>query len=49
MNRPESGFTLIEVLIALAITAFVSTISYTSLSAVLDGVEGTREIADRTP
>ena len=48
VNSPNSGFTLIEVLIALAITAFVSTISYTSLSAVLDGVEGTREIADRT-
>ena len=42
------GFTLIEVLIALAITAFVSMIAYTSLSAVLTGVERLRENTDRT-
>jgi len=42
------GFTLIEVLIALAITAFVSTIAYTSLSAVISGVESTRAAATAT-
>lgn len=42
------GFTLIEVLIALAITAFVASISYASLSSVLLGVESSRLAADRT-
>ena len=42
------GFTLVEVLIALAITTFVSTIAYTSLSAAIVGVEQTREVANRT-
>jgi general secretion pathway protein J len=36
------------VLIALAITAFVSTIAYTSLSTAILGVERTREVAERT-
>lgn len=42
------GFTLIEVLIALAITAFVATIAYSSLSAVISGVESTRAAATAT-
>lgn len=42
------GFTLIEVLVALAITAFVASISYASLSSVLLGVESSRFAADRT-
>ncbi|MFK8047666.1 MAG: type II secretion system minor pseudopilin GspJ [Halioglobus sp.] len=42
------GFTLIEVLIALAITAFVASIAYASLSSVLLGVESSRLAADRT-
>ncbi len=42
------GFTLVEVLIALGITAFVSAIAYTSLSTVITGVESTRETARRT-
>ena len=42
------GFTLVEVLIALAITAFVATIAYNSLSTALLGVESTRETATRT-
>lgn len=46
--RSSSGFTLIEVLIAMAITAFVSTIAYTSLSTVLTGVESTRKTSNRT-
>ena len=48
ISRPSSGFTLVEVLIALAITAFVSTIAYTSLATVLSGVESTRQVSDRT-
>ncbi|NND66455.1 MAG: type II secretion system minor pseudopilin GspJ [Halioglobus sp.] len=42
------GFTLLEVLIALAITAFVSMVAYTSISAALAGVESLRENAGRT-
>lgn len=48
MSRPTSGFTLIEVLISLAITAFVASIAYASLSTVLVGVESTRQSADRS-
>ncbi len=44
----SSGFTLVEVLIALAITAFVAAISYTGLSTVISGVESTRAVAERT-
>jgi general secretion pathway protein J len=47
-NNSPAGFTLIEVLIALAITAFVSAIAYTSLSTTLVGVESTRATSDRT-
>ena len=46
-RRPE-GFTLLEVLIAMAITAFVALIATTSLSRVMDGVESLRATADRT-
>jgi len=42
------GFTLVEVLIALGITAFVSAIAYTGLSTVITGVESTRETMRRT-
>ena len=45
---PSAGFTLVEVLIALAITAFVSTIAYTSISTVIIGMESTRENARRS-
>ncbi|MEH6590134.1 MAG: type II secretion system minor pseudopilin GspJ [Halioglobus sp.] len=48
MNRRANGFTLIEVLIALAITVFVSSIAYASLSSVISGVESTRAVAQRT-
>ena len=47
-SRPGRGFTLIEVLISLAITAFVSTIAYSGLSAVISGVESTRTTATAT-
>ena len=45
--KTAKGFTLIEVLIALAITAIVSLIAYTSLSAVMTGAERLRENTDR--
>lgn len=47
-SRHTKGFTLVEVLIALSITAFVSMIAYTSLSSVITGVESMRETTDRT-
>lgn len=47
-GRLQKGFTLIEVLIALAITAFVATIAYASLSSVISGVESTRAAAQQT-
>ena len=49
MNRSASngGSTLVEVLIALAITAFVSAIAYTSFSTVLSGVESSQVTAER--
>ncbi|MEZ5573982.1 MAG: type II secretion system minor pseudopilin GspJ [Halioglobus sp.] len=46
-SKRAAGFTLIEVLIALAITAFVSVIAYTSLATVMTGVESLRENTDR--
>jgi len=44
----QRGFTLVEVLIALAITAFVAAVAYTSLSTVVTGVEAARVSAERT-
>jgi general secretion pathway protein J len=46
--RPQQGFTLVEVLIAMAITAFVATVAYTGLSTVITGMESTRENAQRS-
>ncbi|MFT6051830.1 MAG: general secretion pathway protein J [Halioglobus sp.] len=43
--RSSVGFTLIEVLISLAITAFVGAIAYSGLSSVISGVESTRVVA----
>ncbi|WP_232059094.1 type II secretion system minor pseudopilin GspJ [Kineobactrum salinum] len=42
------GFTLVEVLIALAITAFVAVVSYNGLSTVITGVGSTRAVAEQT-
>ncbi len=47
VSRP-GGFTLVEVLIAMAITALVAAIAYSSLARVMAGVEGLRENADRS-
>lgn len=46
-SKRAAGFTLVEVLIALAITAFVSVIAYTSLSTVMTGVESLQANTDR--
>jgi len=48
VDHRQRGFTLVEVLIALAITALVGTLAYASLSAAINGVEGTREAAERS-
>lgn len=47
-SRQALGFTLIEVLIAMAITALVAAIAYSSLARVMAGVDGLRENADRS-
>lgn len=47
-GRVQTGFTLIEVLVALSITAFVATIAYASLSSVISGVESTRAAGQQT-
>lgn len=41
------GFTLIEVLIAMAITAFVSVLSYQTLSTAITGIESARDASER--
>lgn len=46
-HPPESGFTLVEVLIAMAITAFVSVLSYQTLSTALAGIESARTESER--
>ena len=43
----QRGFTLIEVLIALAITALVAMLSFTSISTVLNSVDSLRSRGDR--
>ena len=43
----RAGFTLVEVLIAMAITATVATLAFASLSRTLDSVEGLRTQGDR--
>lgn len=40
----QCGFTLLEVLIALGITAVIATIAYQSLSSAADGAETTRRV-----
>ncbi|MBL6908629.1 MAG: type II secretion system minor pseudopilin GspJ, partial [Luminiphilus sp.] len=45
--RAPRGFTLIEVLIAMAITAFVSVLSYQALSTALTGIESVRAESER--
>jgi general secretion pathway protein J len=45
--RRSAGFTLIEVLIAMAITAFVAAAAYAGVSGVLSGAEKLRENGGR--
>jgi general secretion pathway protein J len=45
---PSRGFTLIEVLIALAIAAIIAAAAYTGLSTVMAGVDSSRAVAERT-
>jgi len=47
MRSSSSGFTLVEVLVAMAITAFVAVAGYTSLTAVISGVDSLREESRR--
>ena len=48
MPTRAAGFTLVEVLIALAITAFVGMVAYASLANVMASVDTLRANADRT-
>ena len=43
----SAGFTLLEVLVAMAITAFVSLVAYTSLSTAISGAESARRVAQQ--
>ncbi|MGB1372201.1 MAG: type II secretion system minor pseudopilin GspJ [Aequoribacter sp.] len=47
-SREQQGFTLIEVLIAMALTVVVASIAYSGLSAVLDSLDQTRQAMSRT-
>ena len=47
-GRPSvTGFTLVEVLIAMAITALISMVAYTGLSSALSGAESLRSASGR--
>ena len=46
-NAPARGFTLIEVLIAMAITTLISVVAYTGLSSALSGAESLRSASGR--
>lgn len=46
--KASRGFTLVEVLVALAVTAFVAAAAYAGVATVISGVESTREVAERT-
>ena len=46
--KASRGFTLVEVLVALAVTAFVAAAAYAGVASVISGVERTREVAERT-
>jgi general secretion pathway protein J len=48
MRTKQSGFTLIEVLISLAITVFIAGISFLTLSTIIDGVGVLRRASAQT-
>ena len=47
MRQVRGGFTLIEVLVAMAITAVIAVLAYVSLSTVIVGVDSVRREADQ--
>ena len=47
MRQIRGGFTLIEVLVAMAITAVIAVLAYVSLSTVIVGVDSVRSEADQ--
>jgi general secretion pathway protein J len=47
VNSLSKGFTLVEVLIAMAITALVAVVAYTGLSAAISGAESLRSASVR--
>ena len=47
MRQVRGGFTLIEVLVAMAITAVIAVLAYVSLSTVIVGVDSVRSEADQ--
>lgn len=44
----QAGFTLLEVLIAMAVTAFIAAVAYTGIATVIGGAEQLREVGERT-
>ena len=46
-DEPDRGFTLVEVLIAMAITTLISVVAYTGLSSALSGAESLRSASGR--
>ena len=46
-DAPDRGFTLVEVLIAMAITTLISVVAYTGLSSALSGAESLRSASGR--
>ena len=46
-NAPARGFTLVEVLIAMAITTLITVVAYTGLSSALSGAESLRSASGR--
>ena len=47
MRKFGGGFTLIEVLVAMAITAVIAVLAYVSLSTVIVGVDSVRAEAEK--
>jgi len=47
VRRTSLGFTLIEVLVAMAITALISVVAYSALSSALSGAESVRSATVR--